>query len=167
MDCGEYLKKIERLEAQIAFWEDDPGTLPTKDRDIFLARLRDRREAAQEALRNCEAGLPEPGIHAARGRVAFLRVHGDGRFGPEHDRLHGDVAFRLDTYPGRTFGFALEDEHRDPGARRGMLDLLREAFTYQHEVRIQYRQELNRFNSTACRIELHQDPLTVEFALNP
>ena len=40
---------------------------------------------------------------------------------------------KLDTYPGKAFGFKLRDDADEP-ARRGMLDLLRDAFNHNRKV---------------------------------
>jgi hypothetical protein len=108
----------------------------------------DRIAQAQEALRNCELGLPDPGIQSASGRVSFLRVN-DGGFGPPGDFLDAEVIFMLDTQPGRAFGVKLENP-----AREGMLGLLRDAFTNSFNASIDYNQVLGKFNAIAFRIAL-------------
>jgi hypothetical protein len=74
----------------------------------------------------------------AQGRVTFLRVHDVGTgFGPATDFIDGEVVIRLDTLPGRGFGFRLRADG-DEGVGRGMLDLLRVAFDRNSRVSIDY-----------------------------
>lgn len=74
----------------------------------------------------------------AQGRVTFLRVHDVGTgFGPPTDFIDGEVVIRLDTLPGRGFGFRLRADG-DEAVGRGMLDLLRVAFERQSRVSIDY-----------------------------
>jgi hypothetical protein len=72
------------------------------------------------------------------GVPVFLLVHDfDAPFGPPEDRVAGEVVVRLDSEPGRSFGFPLRTGTGEP-AHRGMLDLLRDAFTAGTVVSIDY-----------------------------
>ena len=74
-----------------------------------------------------------------RGRPAFLRVHDVGtKFGPPTDQIDVEVVVGLDTEPGRAFGFQLRADIEET-TRRGMLDILRTAFTDARPVRLDYR----------------------------
>jgi len=76
-------------------------------------------------------------ILAAQGKVTFLRVHDVGTgFGPPTDFINVEVVVQLAGQPG-SFGFQLRDDD-DEAARRGMLDLLRDAFNDDRTVRIDY-----------------------------
>jgi hypothetical protein len=78
-------------------------------------------------------------VLAAEGRLRFLRVHDVGtRFGPPSDQLDVEVVVRLDSEPGRAFGFQLRAD-ADEATRRSMLDILRTAFNRDRRVRIDYR----------------------------
>ncbi|PRY44993.1 M64 family metallopeptidase [Umezawaea tangerina] len=80
-----------------------------------------------------------PLVAETTGRLSFLRVHDRGTgFGPPSDFLDVEVVVRLDTEPGRAFGFQLRDDGNE-GARKGMLDTLRTAFARNHPVRLDYR----------------------------
>jgi photosystem II stability/assembly factor-like uncharacterized protein len=75
---------------------------------------------------------------AAEGKLTFLRVHDVGTgWGPSDDFLDVEVVLRLDSAPGRAFGFQLRTDANE-GARHGMLDLLRDAFNQDRRVRVDY-----------------------------
>jgi len=74
----------------------------------------------------------------AQGRITFLRVHDVGTgFGPPSDLIDGEVVIRLDTLPGRGFGFQLRADGNESVAH-GMLDLLRDAFERNRPMSIDY-----------------------------
>lgn len=95
----------------------------------------------------------------SRGKVTFLRAHDVGsRYGPPEDQIDVEVVVRLDSVPDRRMGFQLrDDEHR--AARQGMLNLLRDAFTHDWTVLIDYSIDLDNDekNSEAIRIALTKD----------
>ena len=67
-----------------------------------------------------------------------LRVNDvKGGFGPPSDRLDAEVVVKLDTAPGRAFGFPLREGNAEP-AHRGMLDQLRMAFNDASPIRLDY-----------------------------
>jgi hypothetical protein len=77
-------------------------------------------------------------LASATGRLTFLRVHDVGTgWGPPSDFLDVEVVIRLDTMPGRGFGFQLRADSEE-AARHGMLDLLRDAFARNGRVTIDY-----------------------------
>jgi len=77
-------------------------------------------------------------IFAAEGKVTLLRAHDVGTgFGPPADFIDAEVVVRLDSQPGRSFGFQLRNDTNE-GARRAMLNLLRDAFNHNWTVRIDY-----------------------------
>lgn len=81
--------------------------------------------------------LPSPA--EATGKLTFLRVHDVGTgFGPPSDFLDAEVVVRLDSEPGRAFGFQLRDNSTE-ATRKGMLDTLRTAFDRNRPVRLDYR----------------------------
>jgi len=93
-----------------------------------------------------------PMVLAAVGRVTLLRVHDVGTgYGPPTDFLDAEVIVKLDTQPGKAFGFRLRD-NADEAARRGMLDLLRDAFNHNWAVRIEYVQVAGLNNSKILRV---------------
>ena len=77
-------------------------------------------------------------LAAATGRITFLRVHDVGTgWGPPSDFLDVEVVIRLDTMPGRGFGFQLRADAEE-AARHGMVDLLRDAFARNSRVTVDY-----------------------------
>ena len=88
------------------------------------------------------------GTTATSGRLTLLRVHDVGtKFGPPEDQLDVEVVVRLDSEPGRSFGFQLRADEGRP-ANEGMLALLTEAFDLERRVRI----EFTRTGCTTARI---------------
>jgi hypothetical protein len=93
-----------------------------------------------------------PRLLQAEGRLSFLRVHDPGtRFGPPTDQLDVEVVARLDSTPGQAFGFQLRPDHNE-AARRGMLDVLRNAFNEDRRVRIDHLRPVGANNSTVIRV---------------
>jgi hypothetical protein len=83
-------------------------------------------------------GHAQPAIQEATGKVVMLRVHEPGTgYGAPSDYLDADVIVKLDTDPGKAFGFALRDDGR-LGARREMLTTLRGAFKIGRDVTLNY-----------------------------
>lgn len=93
------------------------------------------------------------------GRVTFLRVHDVGSgYGPPDDHIDVEVVAGLDSRPDHRMGFQLrDDKHR--AARQGMLDLLRDAYTHGHTVKIDYSIDLEGgdTNGEAIRVALTKD----------
>jgi hypothetical protein len=74
----------------------------------------------------------------AVGRITLLQVQNPGMgFGPPNDRLDADVVIALDSLPGRFFGFQLRNDAQR-AARRGMFNLLRDAFRQGRPILIDY-----------------------------
>jgi hypothetical protein len=156
-NCQAYQNEVDRLRDLLAEQTaecrqlDDPleVRLCLQIRAAIAAQLG----RAQDALENCQQGLPQPGVQRAQGRLNFLRVHDAGGFGPDSDHIDAEVVFKLDTHPDRAFGFQLRDDSSRP-AHEGMLMLLRDAMAHDFDVATDYHQVLNRANSIAFRIEL-------------
>ena len=158
-DCSAFEERVQSLATELAETEQFcqtllPDLVSFKQCRTTVGRIRQSLERAQAALRNCEAGLPPAGVRAARGRVAFLRVHDQGGFGPPNDHLDAEVIFQLDTQPGRSFGFKLRNDDPNRVQHEAMRDLLQESLVSDLDVNINYTQIENRFNSVAFRIEL-------------
>lgn len=156
-NCQAFQNEVDRLRDLLAEQTEECGQLDSplevrlclQIRGAIAAQLR----RAEDALANCQSGLPQPGIHRAEGRLTFLRAHDTGGFGPDSDHLDAEVIFKLDTQPDRAFGFQLRDDASRP-AHEGMLMLLRDALAHDFDVATDYRQVLNKANSFAFRIEL-------------
>lgn len=70
-------------------------------------------------------------------KLTLLRIHEVGsKFGPNTDQLDVEVVITLARHPG-AFGFKLRDDRNRP-VRQGMLDLLRDAFSNDWPVSIDY-----------------------------
>lgn len=81
---------------------------------------------------------PIGSIVAAEGKVTLLRVHDVGtKYGPPDDQLDVEVVIWLDSERDKAFGFQLRNDANE-GAHKGMLDLLRDAFSRGSRVRIDY-----------------------------
>jgi hypothetical protein len=81
---------------------------------------------------------PIGSLASASGRITFLRAHDLGTgWGPASDFLDVEVVIRLDSMPGRGFGFQLRNDSEE-GVRHGMLDLLRDAFAANRPITIDY-----------------------------
>jgi photosystem II stability/assembly factor-like uncharacterized protein len=77
-------------------------------------------------------------LTAADGKLVFLRVHDVGTgWGPPSDFIDVEVVVKLDNQPGKAFGFQLRADGEEH-ARRGMLDLLRNAFERNSRVTLDY-----------------------------
>lgn len=75
-------------------------------------------------------------LSAIEGRLTLLRVHDVGTgYGPPFDFIDVEVVCQLDSRPGQAFGFELRDD-ASAMDRKGMLDLLRTAFSSGSRVRI-------------------------------
>ncbi|HEX6699223.1 MAG TPA: hypothetical protein VF101_00675 [Gaiellaceae bacterium] len=59
----------------------------------------------------------------------------------------------LDSQPGKAFGFQLRDDADGP-ARRGMLDLLRDAFNHGWKTTIDYEIGAGKLNGVILRVWL-------------
>jgi imidazoleglycerol phosphate dehydratase HisB len=80
-----------------------------------------------------------------------LRVHDLGTaFGPPNDQIDVEVVIQLDSRPNQSFGFQLRNDNNQP-ARRGMLDLLRDAFNQNLQVTIDLDIEDGRNNGIIIR----------------
>ena len=91
------------------------------------------------------------------GKLSFLRVHdvgtGWGPSGAEHLDVEVVVIFRNDPVSDRAFGFKLRVDNQR-AAHQGMLDLLRDAFTNDFSVTIEYDHGQNVKNGEIMRVAL-------------
>lgn len=85
------------------------------------------------------------------GRIAVLRVHDVGtKYGPPTDQIDVEVVVTLQNQPGKAFGFQLRgDGHAQ--ARRAMLDLLRDAFTANLPVSMDFNITPGKNNGVVIR----------------
>ncbi|WP_062990615.1 sialidase family protein [Nocardia anaemiae] len=104
---------------------------------IFFPTWTDRRSGGAEEIWTAQVSIPGT-LLPATGRITLLRVNDvKTGFGPPGDFLDVDVVVQLDTMPGRAFGFQLRDDSQGT-ARRAMLDMLRDAFSQNIQVTIDY-----------------------------
>jgi|ERR1700734_1822286 len=88
----------------------------------------------------------------SKGHITFLRVHDVGTgYGPPSDYLDVEVVVQLDSQPGKAFGFQLRNDNFRP-ARQGMLDLLRDAFSNNYPVLIDYNITPPKNNGVIIRV---------------
>lgn len=111
-------------------------------------RRRDHREKTRSSQ-----------LIQSQGKVTFLRVHDVGTgYGPPDDHINTEVVAGLDSVPDRRMGFQLRDDENQ-AARQGMLDLLRDAYTHDETVLIDYSIDLTngKKNGEAIRVALKKD----------
>jgi hypothetical protein len=156
-NCKPFQDEVDRLQELLQEQDAECREIsdPTEARICrqIRAAIASQLARARDALRNCQSGLPAPGVQRAQGRITFLRVHDSGGYGPPNDHLNSEVIFKLDTQPNRAFGFALQDDVSRP-AHEGMLMLLRDGLANNFDVAADYQQVANKANSVAFRIEL-------------
>lgn len=81
---------------------------------------------------------PGEGPFAAQGVITMLRVHDVGTgYGPAGDIIDGEVVIKLDSDADRAFGFQLRVDGNEE-IHRGSLNLLRDAFKHDRQVRVEY-----------------------------
>lgn len=90
-------------------------------------------------------------IRTATGNITFLSVHelGSG-YGPPSDFINVEVVIKLDSMPGKAFGFQLRRGTRY-AANKAMLEIVRTAFEEGEPITIDYVY-LNRSNSVILRV---------------
>lgn len=88
------------------------------------------------------------------GKVSFLRVQDVGtKYGPPADQIDVEAVIWLTSEPGKAFGFQLRNDEKRP-AREGMLDLLRDAFSNDATVTIDYNIQPGKKNGVIIRVWL-------------
>jgi len=93
-------------------------------------------------------------LTSATGVITLLRVHDvETGWGPPNDFLDVEVVIMLDTMPAHGFGFQLRPDLEET-ARRGMLDLLRDAFNHNWTVTIDYDINPGQTNGVIRRVWL-------------
>ena len=96
-------------------------------------------------------------LQNATGKVTLLRVHEMGSgYGPSTDSLDVEVVFQMDTIPTISIGFKLRADADRP-VHEGMLDLLRDAFTFGWTAHVDYEIGAGKRNGTALRVWLTRD----------
>ena len=92
-------------------------------------------------------------IKQSSGNLSLLRVHDVGtKWGPPSDQLDVEVVIRFQGND-EAFGFQLRTD-KNGAARHGMLDLLRDAFTHNWRVTIDYDIEPGMKNAVMFRVWL-------------
>ena len=88
------------------------------------------------------------------GKLTFLRVHEvGGKFGPPTDQIDVEAVFKVHTEPARAMGFQVRNNDDRP-VRQGMLDLLRDAFSNDLTVVVDYDLDTGKNNGVAIRVAL-------------
>ena len=92
-----------------------------------------------------------PDLLQSSGKLTLLRVHDVGTgYGPPGDQLDVEVIIKLDSQPGKSFGYQLRNDNNHP-ARQGMLDILRDAFNHNWTVTINYHIDAGKNNGVIMR----------------
>ena len=74
----------------------------------------------------------------SKGKISALMIQNVGmKYGDPSDSLDAEVIIKLDADKDMSFGFQLRDDSNLP-VRRGMLDLLRDAFKINVTIVIEY-----------------------------
>lgn len=97
------------------------------------------------------------------GQISLLRVHDLGTgYGPPADSMDVEVVIQFAGRPADAFGFQLRSDNKGP-ARRGMLDLLRDAFNHAWIANIDFEIAQGHHNGVILRTWLtkpaHQSPV--------
>jgi hypothetical protein len=102
------------------------------------------------------------------GILSLLRVHDLGtEYGPPTDQINVEVVIQFEGQPTNAYGFQLRNDDEFP-ARRGMLDLLRDAFNNGHKVTIDYNIDQGKDNGTIIRTWLtHSTPVIKPVVTKP
>ena len=90
----------------------------------------------------------------SRGKLTFLRVHEvSGNFGPPTDQIDVEAVLKLNTHPERAMGFQIRNDNDRP-VRQGMLDLLRDSFSDDLTVVVDYHLDTGKNNGIVIRVAL-------------
>lgn len=99
-------------------------------------------------------GPAQAELRQSTGKVTLLRVHDVGtRYGPPTDQIDVEVVIKLDSQPGKAFGFRLRNDN-NALAHKSMLDLLRDAFNNNWTVTIDYDISPGKNNGVIIRVWL-------------
>ena len=124
---------------------------------------------ARRALADCVAAATEARLLQHTGLVSFLRVQEPDYAtwgGGQTNQVHSEVMFRLHNLPRRTLGFELHDDANLP-ARRGMLDLLRDAFINDLEVTVDYDELVQPPNHNCLAFRVWMTKIHSELPADP
>jgi hypothetical protein len=114
----------------------------------------DNPSQQQQSVEALPPPLPPLELLEQTGIITFLRAHDLGSgFGPPTDFLDAEAVIKLDTSPDDAFGFQLRNDQFLP-SRQAMLDLLRDAFSRNHRVTIDYLIVPGRHNGVILRVAL-------------
>lgn len=95
-------------------------------------------------------------VEATTGKVTFLRINRvGGNYGPPSDNLDAEVIIKMSSKPGYAFGFKLRKDD-DQLTHQGMLMILRESFTSDRNVKIEYTKEGSKKNLFIIRVILEK-----------
>lgn len=92
------------------------------------------------------------------GQISLLRVHDVGTgYGPPSDAMDVEVVVQFAGRPADAFGFQLRTDGNGP-ARRGMLDLLRDAFNHDWIAHLDYNIAAGHHNGVIIRAWVTKPP---------
>ena len=115
---------------------------------LFMAMLMVGTILAQIAPTQAQGVLLQ-----ARGKIILIHMVDVGvRYGPPSDQIDAEVVVKLDSQPGKAFGFQLRNDANGL-VHQGMLSLLRDALNNGWTVTIDYNEiNRNRMNSMLIRV---------------
>lgn len=91
-------------------------------------------------------------IFAVEGQLTFIRVHDVGTgFGSQSNFIDAEVIVGLNSQATNRYGFQLRND-TNQRVRQGMLDLLRDAFENNWNVRLEYFSEAGKTNFILFRV---------------
>lgn len=157
---GEETDVTSSLSSQTAQTIDTPSTtsFTASNEGTYRAKVRGTSTGLPQrtAVAVIQVPPPAPGLLQSCGKVTFLRAHDvGGGFGPPNDFIDVEVVTKLNTFPARAMGFQLRNDNNEP-ARHGMLDLLRDAFSNNANVCLDYFLVPGRNNGVIIRVALNK-----------
>ena len=97
----------------------------------------------------------QAGLYATTGQITYLRAHALGSgWGPPTDFIDVEIIVKLDSQPGKAFGFQLRDNNSDTSLRKAMFDILLKAYKNNWPVTIDFYLDPGKNNGIVHRVQL-------------
>jgi hypothetical protein len=121
-----------------AYMNGMPAAINITDLEVHPTTGALRASSYGRSVYEVNTNFPVGSLLAAQGKITFLRVSDvGGGYGPPTDFIDGEVIIQLDSTGKNGYGFQLRTDG-ERAARKGMLDLLRDAFDHDRPVRVDY-----------------------------
>ena len=109
-------------------------------------------EAADQGAPLNGGGISIPKIKIVTGGITSLRVQDvNTKYGPKSDQIDVDVIVKINSVPQKAFGFKLRKDKNEI-THKAMFDLLKDAFTKNLKVTIEYIETKGKNNFVLIRI---------------